>query len=275
MALVGQSAEINDAAHAGALRRARKVLGGATVDVGEIGAAAHRMHQVVGGLHANQRAVERRLVEAVALHDLGRRHRRVEPPRLPDQAPHCAAAIFEPSKKAAADVSRGAGQQNGSVHAGPTCPSAQDHRVDHVNDAVAGDDVGLHDVRVVNGDGAAVRRDQDRVAADRLGRVQLDHVRGHHVSRHDVIREDALQLRLVLGLEQRLECSGRQLRERLVGRREHRERARALERADQIRGGERLRERLERPGGDRRVNDVLAVCRGARLPSTPRRSSSR
>ena len=44
----------------------------------------------------------------------------------------------------------------------------------------------------------------------------------HDVGRHDlpgddVVREDALPLRLVLGLEQRLDRAGGQLRERLVG----------------------------------------------------------
>ena len=46
------------------------------------------------------------------------RRRGMEPTRLPHQAPKRATALFEPSKKAAANVPRGAGHRKGSVHAG-------------------------------------------------------------------------------------------------------------------------------------------------------------
>ena len=66
-----------------------------------------------------------------------------------------------------------------------------------------------------------------------LAELHLDHVGRHDFPGDDVRREDALQLRLVLRLQQRLERSCRQLRERLVGRREHRERPGSLECLDQ------------------------------------------
>ena len=73
---------------------------------------------------------------------------------------------------------------------------------------------------------AALRLHRDGVAADRLGGLHLDDVGRHDLAGHDVIREDPPQLRLVLRLEQILHRARRQLGERLVGRREHRERAR-------------------------------------------------
>ena len=115
------------------------------------------------------------------------------------------------------------------------------------------------DLGVVHHDAAVARDDRDRVAADRLRRAHLHDVRRHDLAGHDVIREDAPQLRLVLGLQQVLDRAGRQLGERLVGRREHRERPRALERLDQTGGLERLRQRLERSGRDGRVDDVLRL----------------
>jgi len=65
--------------------------------------------------------------------------------------------------------------------------------------------------------------------------LQLHHVRGHDLAGHDAIREDATELLLVLRFEQRLERVVGQLRKRLVGRREYRERARALQRGREVR----------------------------------------
>ena len=97
-------------------------------------------------MHAREGAVERRLVEAVALDDFGVRGDRSSRARISREAPHRAAALFESSKKTAADVSRCAGEQDRCV----CTPIVLRHhdRVDDVNDAVARGDVGLDDVRL-------------------------------------------------------------------------------------------------------------------------------
>jgi hypothetical protein len=75
------------------------------------------MHEVVRGVYTDERSVERRLVEAVTLHDFGRRPDLTEPCRLPREAPDGATALFEPPKKTTANVSSGASEQNLRVHA--------------------------------------------------------------------------------------------------------------------------------------------------------------
>ena len=110
--ITGQPAEINDAAHACARGRAAKIVGGSTIGIGEVRSAAHRVHKVVRGMHAGEGAVERCLVETVAFDDFGMWPYRREPCGISREAPHRAAALFESSKKAAADVTRRAGNEN-------------------------------------------------------------------------------------------------------------------------------------------------------------------
>ena len=92
-----------------------------------------------------------------------------------------------------------------------------------------------------------------------LGVLHLDDVGGHDLAGYHVVGEDGGQLGLVLGLQQILDGALRQLGERLVGRREHRERARALQRLDQAGRLERRCQRLELTGGHRRGDDVAAL----------------
>ena len=112
----GQSAQIHDPLHACARGGASEVVGGAAIDVREVGSAAHRVHQVIRGVHAGERPVERRFVEAISLDDLSVRTSRGKAFRMPREAAHGAAALFESSKKTAADVSRRSGEQNVSAH---------------------------------------------------------------------------------------------------------------------------------------------------------------
>ena len=97
------------------------------------------------------------------------------------------------------------------------------------------------------------------LAFDRLGTLarELERVGRHHLAGDDMIQQHVLQCGLVLA--QRGQRRGRHLREGFVRRGEHRERARALERLDQASVGEKLGERLERTGGDRRLHDVLVL----------------
>ena len=78
-----------------------------------------------------------------------------------------------------------------------------------------------------------------------------------HFAGDDVIGQDLRQRRLVLGLEQAVHRARRQLRERLVGRREDRERTLALERVDEAGRLHRGDERRVVLRVDRVVDDVL------------------
>jgi hypothetical protein len=59
---------------------------------------------------------QRRLVEAIASDDFGRRTGREDTLWMTGKAPHRAAIVFQASKKTAADVTSGAGEQNHSTH---------------------------------------------------------------------------------------------------------------------------------------------------------------
>ena len=80
-------------------------------------------------------------------------------------------------------------------------------------------------------------------AVDRLRRGELHDLARRHAAGDHVVEQDSLQLRRVGG--KRVERRLRHLREGLVGRGEHRERARALERVDEAGGREERGERLE------------------------------
>ena len=91
----------------------------------------HRMHQIVGTTHTGQRPVERRLVEAITGDNFSGRLDWRNLLGLPGQATNGVAAFFKAAKKAAADVSRGASEQNAHVilSSRPVC--RQNDRVDH------------------------------------------------------------------------------------------------------------------------------------------------
>ena len=110
-----------------------------------------------------------------------------------------------------------------------------------------------------------------RVAAHRPGRAHLHRIlsrRSPSSATMMVGQQMALKFRLVLRLKQHLDRAGRQLGERLAGRRENRERAGAFQGLHEIGCGERLRERLERPGGDCRVDDVPGLSVDNRRSAT-------
>jgi len=68
-------------------------------------------------VHTCQRTIEGRLVKTIPLNDVSGGLDRTEPCGVPRETPNRAAAFFEPSKKAAADVSGGAGEQDCLSHA--------------------------------------------------------------------------------------------------------------------------------------------------------------
>ena len=118
--VVGQSAQIDDAPHAGSGRGAAEIDGGPAIQGREVGTRPHRVHQVERRVDAGERGVERRRVETVAADHLragpGHRHS----PRIAGQAADApgvtGAARFEEAKQTAADVARGAGEQDGGAH---------------------------------------------------------------------------------------------------------------------------------------------------------------
>src|SRR5664279_6581712 len=93
-----------------------------------------------------------------------------------------------------------------------------EYRVDNVNDAIAARNVSLDDGSVVDHYRAAMDHDLHVLTVQGLGLTHLDHILGHYIACDDVIRKDCDQLFFVLGLEQVLHCSSRQLGKCLIGR---------------------------------------------------------
>src|SRR5687768_3023927 len=100
---MSQPAEVDDAGDAGGGGGAAKIPRSAPIERRESRTGGHGVHQVVGGVHAGERRTERRLVEAIALDDFGRRPARRHSRWIARQASDRAAAILQPSEKAAAD----------------------------------------------------------------------------------------------------------------------------------------------------------------------------
>ena len=125
--------------------------------------------------------------------------------------------------------------------------------------AVRRRDVGLHDVAAVDGGPGVGHLDVHVLAlhgGDGLLRLEIC---GHHLRPEHVVREDVRQL--VLVGEDGVQLVGRHLGERVVGRREHRERAFALQRLHEIRRLHRGDERAEVRIGARHIDDGLRLHR--------------
>jgi hypothetical protein len=98
----------------------------------------------------------------------------------------------------------------------------QQHRVDDMYDAIAGYDVGLHHLGIVDVDLAVHHLDPDRIAFHRLRAAECDHLRGFHAPRHNMVSQNVDQLLLVLWHEQHIQSARGQLGKRRIGRRKHR-----------------------------------------------------
>ena len=126
----------------------------------------------------------------------------------------------------------------GAAFRRPVHSVRENHAVHDVDDAVGLEHVRLRDLRpgallVLEHDVVALHRRPQHPAADGLQRRRalflldpLLQVRARDPAGHDVIGEHLRQRALVLGLQQRVDRSRRQFRERRVGRGEHGERAR-------------------------------------------------
>ena len=128
-------------------------------------------------------------------------------------------------------------------------------------------DVGRDDVAVVDLEAAATAvtlictSSPSTVVAE----VSLAACAAVDLARDDVVEQHLLEQRRVGG--ERVERRLRHLRERLVGRREDRERPVMRERVRKARLLDEAHQRVEVAGGDRRLHDVLAVVVAvARVP---------
>lgn len=133
--------------------------------------------------------------------------------------------------------------------------------VDDMDYAVRAEDVGLHDIRLVDLDLSALDHHMNIRTGDGLGLLDLDHVGGKDSTRNDVVREHLDQE--VLVLRQRSEGGLGDLGEGGVGRSEDGERAVALQNVHESGIGQELGKGLELTGTDSGVNDVLLrLCEG-------------
>ncbi|KAF1854432.1 hypothetical protein Lal_00010358 [Lupinus albus] len=136
----------------------------------------------------------------------------------------------------------------------------EDHLVDDVDDAVAGEHVSRGDVGAAGtlvGDGQA-RVHGEGVALQRGDRGVHRHVGLEHAARHDVVGQHGHQQRLV-GQQRFLGDAqlGQQRGERVIRRCEHGQRARRCQRVLQARGDDGLDQDAELRQRDGRLHDVL------------------
>ena len=130
-------------------------------------------------------------------------------------------------------------------------PFWQDHGIDHMDDAIAGNDIGLHDLGVVDHD-AVTCVNRDRLSLDSLCAVEFDDISGHHFARYNVVGQHGNQLILVLGLEQVVDGPVRERGKGIVQGRVDREGAGARQRFGEAGGLDRRNEGREAfvAGGD-------------------------
>lgn len=122
--------------------------------------AVHRVHQVVGLVHPGHRSIKRSLVQTISCDDLGAGASRRDTLGVTRQTPHSHTALFEHVQQAAANVSTGSGQQDQVAHGrSPLLARRHQHGVNHVNDAIAGCDVGFDNPCGAHAHGTAVDLD--------------------------------------------------------------------------------------------------------------------
>ena len=75
-------------------------------------------------------------------------------------------------------------------------PFWQDHGIDHMDDAIAGNDICLDDRRIIDPDTVSCV-DSNTLALDGFSTAQLDHICSHDLARHDMVGQDRRQCFLV------------------------------------------------------------------------------
>ena len=71
----------------------------------------------------------------------------------------------------------------------------QDHSVDHMDDTIAGLDIGDNDFGIIYHHFTHIGGNINVLALNRLGLVQFDHIRCHHFAFYDVVEKDISQCR--------------------------------------------------------------------------------
>ncbi|HUG37414.1 MAG TPA: hypothetical protein VML54_10720 [Candidatus Limnocylindrales bacterium] len=108
-----QSAQVDEAADAGAARGGGEGTGGPAVLLLEVGAGAHGMDQVEGRVYALHGGSQRTFVPRIRRDDLRvRAHALSQRLRSPGHAAHAEAALLEERQQAAPHVARGAGEED-------------------------------------------------------------------------------------------------------------------------------------------------------------------
>ena len=137
--------------------------------------------------------------------------------------------------------------------------AGHDHRVDHVNDAIAAGDVRRGHFRTAHHHPVSAI-DPQILPLNRLRRQLLaSHVRCHDGTSRDVELENVRELRLVLRLHEVLHRACWQLRKSSIGGCKDRERALALQGVCEACGRHSGNEGLERTRCDGCVDDVVGL----------------
>ena len=124
-----------------------------------------------------------------------------------------------------------------------------------MNNPIVGGYVGGYNCGVANLNAIAGVNGQ-ALTTDRWGRSHTHHIRCHHLARDDMVQQNGFELIQVFWLEQALDGSGRQSRERIIGRREHGERACAFQRLHQTGSLHGSNKGLERTSTNRNINNI-------------------
>ena len=113
-----ETSEVHDLPHPGESGDVGEVRGRPAVENLEVTSATHRVHEVIGDLHALEGGVERGTIQEIPFDDLGRRmNSALHDLRPARQAAHGAARRFEAMQKPTADVTGRAGKQDDLVGA--------------------------------------------------------------------------------------------------------------------------------------------------------------
>lgn len=129
--------------------------------------------------------------------------------------------------------------------------------VDDVDNAVVGDEVGLHDFGVVDRNASIGDFEFHGLTLDGFGFHRF-YIGGHDFAGDNMVGEDCDELLFVFRFEQVFDSAGGQLGEGFVGGSKNREGSFALERFDQAGSFDRCDERFEVVGARGDSDDIFA-----------------
>jgi hypothetical protein len=115
-AVVAQPAEVDDTARAGLLGRPAEAHRRAPLEVGEVGALAHRVDQVERRVHPGEGGAQGGRLQQIALAHLHLRRNPRERARSSSQTTHPVAGVQEAGQQPATDIAGGASEQHRARH---------------------------------------------------------------------------------------------------------------------------------------------------------------